>query len=167
MIVTALLVVGLGTGTILNTLRTGTNLARIEFNENIENQMNERIQQSLRTLQKSVEKTRDLATKTADTVDRLEQNLPNAMIYVSDLSYSFRKTKEDLTDIQLDWDKGKINRKLANLFNLTLPCSPNCPYDIPYLTLVLSINKFKSFRRTFKYLKLPKMSMLSMLTILI
>src|SRR5207249_1666555 len=52
--------------------------------------------------------------------------VPKFVVYVAHIASKLSIAHEKLIEIDRSWHQGKINPKLLELFNITLPCSPDC-----------------------------------------
>ena len=85
-----------------------------------------KVKNKMTLLQKEVEGVGYQVKMITDALKLLHTYLPNFMIYVSHLSARFTVTNDIINEIATNWKDGKVDHKMLDLFNFSLPCSPDC-----------------------------------------
>ena len=88
------------------------------------NQM--KIKDILTELQKEIKNIGTAMKSVTEAVNLLNHNLPRTIYYLTTIISRFTMVKDRLKDVGRDFKLRKINPKLLDIFNFTLPCGENC-----------------------------------------
>lgn len=80
-----------------------------------------------KALEKDIEKTSEAVHNLTITVNDIMYNLPNVFLLVSHLASEFVTIRTQMEKIGQNWKANIFDPSIFTIFNVTLPCQPNCP----------------------------------------
>jgi hypothetical protein len=96
-------------------------LAMLEANEI-------KVKEIVSLLQTQIEGIGSQVKGITESLKLLQSAMPSFMIYVSNIAARFALTKDRIVDISRKWASGIVDEKILDIFNFTIPCSPDCNF---------------------------------------
>jgi hypothetical protein len=128
--------VGITTSSIIASNKVNTRIdtlekQQIELLEKLEQMRNNemKIKEILQELQKEIMEMGSMLQAVSESMNLLTANLPRTMYYVSNIAARFLLVKDRLLDVSRKWKSNKIDEKILDIFNFSLPCEPHCSLE--------------------------------------
>ena len=97
--------------------------------EKLENN-HEKIKRILSSLQDEIDNIESRLDTIGSSLNSVVNNIPLEIIYTSTIASKLILTRDRLIDISRNWKSGKTDIKLTDIFNFSLPCGDDCPFDL-------------------------------------
>ena len=92
-----------------------------------ENQM--KVKEIISLLQEQVDGLGEKVQTLTQSIKLLEEVVPHFVVYVAHIVSKLSIAREKLIESDREWKEGGISPKLLELFNITLPCLPDCKIE--------------------------------------
>ncbi len=89
-----------------------------------------KIKRILELLQSEIEGVNSQVNTLTESLKVLQHNLPQVMVYISNIATRILLTKDRLIDIAKKWEQHIVDDKIMEIFNFTLPCGKECPINL-------------------------------------
>jgi hypothetical protein len=125
--VTAFTGIGLGSTAVYKSGKNEERISTLEANINRINENQRFMKEALEFMQSDIEKIGSILENNTSELENLKRILPDIVSTTSYLSSEFVQTRTSLLEIGRDWIRGRINGKLFDQFNVSIPCEGPCP----------------------------------------